>query len=156
MSDNVCDCEYCQKINDDFSDMPELELDDDFNDELLIPLQKKLEQFLYNKLSTTNLIILFIYSDPEYNKSLDFGTQIIENFNNSLDIDNYIFNKFIKNRTQIIDIYDNYINKFEPYLDENIIEGDYNINEKDKQIILLEYNNLIKWKAILEEEWIVW
>jgi len=156
MSDNVCDCEYCQQINDDFNDMPALELDEKFNDELLIPLQKKLEQFLYNKLSTENPIILFIYSDPEYNRSLDFGTQIIENFNNSLDIDNYIFNKFIKNRTQIIDIYDNYINKFEPYLDENIIEGDYNINEKDKQIILLEYNNLIKWKAILEEEWIVW
>ena len=153
MSDNECECEYCQSLKNEFSDIPELE---QVGDPFIIKFQDSLKNILLEKLSNKHLIILFIYSDLEYNKSLDFGTYIIDKFNNSVDIENSIMNDFIKYKTQFIDIYDNYINKFEPYLDKNIIDGDYNINEEETEIVLCEYNNLIKSKAIMEEEWIEW
>lgn len=162
MSDdnNKCDCYYCKSLDDEFSDMPELEqvgeTKNNIDEISITKIQDNLKKLLFEKLSNKNPIVLFIYSDFEYNKLLDFGTYVIDKFNNSLDIENSIMNDFIKCRTQFIDIYDNYINKFEPYLDKNITDGDYNINEEDTEIVQNEYNNLIKWKAIMEEEWIEW
>jgi len=128
-------------------------------DNLFNKLIDTMNESLTNNLLNYNPIIEFIYIDPDYISSLDFGEDIINVFDNSVDVNNYIINTFMENKNTYIDIYNDYITRFKLYLYTNSHDEkneNYNLTETEHKILLNDYNKLNKWIEILKQEWVEW
>jgi len=123
-------------------------------DDLFNGLIDYIDKSLTKHLSNCNPIIKFIYTNPDYISALDFGEDIIDVFDSSVDIDVSIIETFMQNKETYIDIYNDYITRFKLYLHYDMSDENYNLTENEKEILLNENNRLIKWTEILKQEWI--